>query len=449
MDDGDPCANIFLFVILILIDAFFYGFGAAVIGLNGKEVERKATEEKDKKSIKLLKIIEDPTVYVNTVQLVVSIVNIILGAVYIGSIFKGLRTVISGVILLYLLLSFGVLVPKRIAARIPEKWAYALINPVRLIMILLYPLTGLVSVTVRGILFIFGIRGNEDESDVTEEEIIDMVNEGHEQGIIQASEAKMISNIFEFGDKEAKDIMTHRNNIVAVDAATSLEDAVNFMLDGKNSRYPVYDENIDHIVGILHLKDAARFRMDEGVMNTQIGGIAELLREPYFVPQTKNIDELFREMQKNKIQMVIVVDEYGQTAGLVAMEDILEEIVGNIQDEYDEDGEHIEEKSKDEYIIEGKTPLEELEERFSICFDNEDFDTLNGYLISKLDRIPEDSEEFDVDCDGYNFRILEVSNKMITKVLVTRLPESVKSEETIDSAWQETVSDSTLEEIKE
>lgn len=449
MDDGDPCVNILLFVVLILIDAFFYGFGAAVIGLNGKEVERKATEEKDKKSIKLLKIIEDPTGYVNTVQLVVSLVNIILGAVYIGSIFKGLKTVISGVILLYLLLSFGVLVPKRIAARIPEKWAYALINPVRLIMILLYPLTGLVSVTVRGILFVFGIRGNNDENDVTEEEIIDMVNEGHEQGIIQASEAKMISNIFEFGDKEAKDIMTHRNNIVAIDAATSLVDAVNFMLDGKNSRYPVYDENIDHIVGILHLKDAARFRMDEGAMNNQVGGIAELLREPYFVPQTKNIDELFREMQKNKIQMVIVVDEYGQTAGLVAMEDILEEIVGNIQDEYDEDGEHIEEKSKDEYIIEGKTPLEELEERFSISFDNEDFDTLNGYLISKLDRIPEESEDFDVDCDGYNFKILEVSNKMITKVLVTRLPESAGSEDEADSDAQGTGNDSALEEIKE
>lgn len=449
MDDGDPCANILLFIVLILIDAFFYGFGAALIGLNGKEVERKATEEKDKKSIKLLKIIEDPTGYVNTVQLVVSLVNIILGALYIGSIFKGLRTIVSGVILLYLLLAFGVLVPKRIAARIPEKWAYALINPVRLIMTILYPLTGLVSVTVRGILFIFGIRGNNDENDVTEEEIIDMVNEGHEQGIIQASEAEMISNIFEFGDKESKDIMTHRNNIVAIDASTSLEDAVNFMLDGKNSRYPVYEENIDHIVGILHLKDAARFRMDESVMNTQIGNIPELLREPCFVTQTKNIDELFREMQKNKIQMVIVVDEYGQTAGLVAMEDILEEIVGNIQDEYDEDGEHIEEKSKDEYIIEGKTPLEELEERFSISFDNEDFDTLNGYLISKLDRIPEEAEEFDVDCDGYNFKILEVSNKMIAKVLVTRLPENAGSEETTDSAGQETVNDSALEEIKE
>ncbi|MCD7835821.1 MAG: hemolysin family protein [Lachnospiraceae bacterium] len=448
MDDGGP-ANIALFIILILIDVFFYGFGAAVMELNGKEVERRASEEKDKKSVRLLKILDNPTCYINTLQLVVSMVNIALGAIYIENTFKGAGTVLRGAALLYLLLCFGILVPKRVASRMPEKWAYAFVNPVWFIMLLLYPLTGLVSVTVRGILFLFGIRGNNDENDVTEEEIIDMVNEGHEQGLIQASEAEMISNIFEFGDKEAKDIMTHRNNIVAIDAATSLEDAINFMLEGKNSRYPVYEENIDHIVGILHLKDAARFRMEEGMLNTQLGSIAELLMEPLFVPQTKNIDELFREMQKNKLQMVIIVDEYGQTAGLIAMEDILEEIVGNIQDEYDEDGEHIEEKGKDEYIIEGKTPLEELEERLSISFDNEDFDTLNGYLISKLDRIPEEYEEFDVDCDGYNFKILEVSGKVITKVLVTRLPENTGAGEAADLQEDAVTDDSALEEIKE
>jgi len=148
-----------------------------------------------------------------------------------------------------------------------------------------------------------------------------------------------------------------------------------------------------------------------------------LLREAYFVPQTKNIDELFQEMQSQKLQMVIVVDEYGQTDGLVAMEDILEEIVGNIMDEYDEDKEYIEDKGNDEYIMEGKTPLEELEERFGIDFEDEEFATLNGFLISRLDRIPEPDEDFDVDYAGYHFKILSVENKMITSVLVTKLPE--------------------------
>ncbi len=142
------------------------------------------------------------------------------------------------------------------------------------------------------------------------------------------------------------------------------------------------------------------------------------------MPQTKNIDELFRKMQAGKQQMVIVVDEYGQTDGLVAMEDILEEIVGNILDEYDEITEHIEEKGEDEYIIEGKTPLEELEERFDISFEEEEFDTLNGFLISRLDKIPEPDEEFNVDYGGFNFKILKVENKMIQSVLVTKLPET-------------------------
>jgi len=183
--------------------------------------------------------------------------------------------------------------------------------------------------------------------------------------------------------------------------------------------YPVYLENIDHIIGILHLKDAMRMQKEGYPPQQPIKELGEVLREAYFVPQTKNIDELFKEMQSQKLQMVIVVDEYGQTDGLVAMEDILEEIVGNIMDEYDEDKEYIEDKGNDEYIIEGKTPLEELEERFHISFDDEEFETLNGFLISKLDKIPEPDEEYVVDYGGYKFEILSVEHKMIASVRVT------------------------------
>jgi putative hemolysin len=297
------------------------------------------------------------------------------------------------------------------------------ITPVFFVTRLFAPFTGLVTLTARGILRIFGIRGNAEEADVTEEEIINMVNEGHEQGVIEASEAKMISNIFELGDKEAQDIMTHRTNIVAIDGDMVLQDAITFMMEGKNSRYPVYEENLDHIVGILHLKDALRFHADAGNLNTPLRELEGLMREPVFIPQTRNIDQLFREMQAGKQQMVVVVDEYGQTDGLVAMEDILEEIVGNILDEYDEISDYIEEKGNDEYIIEGKTPLEELEERFDISFEDEAFETLNGFLISRMDKIPEPDEQFDLDFCGYHFKILSVENKMIQSVLVTKLPE--------------------------
>lgn len=463
-DDSGPTASIIFFLLLILIDVFFYGFDMAVANLNEKEIEKKAEEDKDKKSRRLLKIIENPSEYINTLQLVVNLNNVVMGAFCLGiwlstitkafralaqmsrplaelpaAVIAGAATVIALLAFLYILLTFGVLLPKKIAARIPEKWAYACITPVFVIMGILKPLTGFVTATANGILFVFGVRDNGSDNDVTEEEIIDMVIEGHEQGIIQASEAEMISNIFEFGDKEAQNIMTHRNNIDAIDGSMMLQDAIAYILEGKNSRYPVYEENIDHIIGILHLKDAMRFHREDEKLNSPVAQLEGLLREPYFVPQTKNIDELFHEMQQKKLQMVIVVDEYGQTDGLVAMEDILEEIVGNIQDEYDEDKKYIEERGEDEYVIEGTTPLEELEERFAIKFDSEEFDTLNGYLISKMDKIPEPDEEFDVDLSGYNFKILSVENKVISRVLVTKLPEEVL--EDVEKAEEQPVSE--------
>ncbi|MCM1026884.1 MAG: hemolysin family protein [Roseburia sp.] len=448
MDDSGPTASIIFFMVLILIDLFFYGFGSALGLVNEKEVERRAEEDKDKKSIRMKKMIGNPAEFVNVIQLVTTLVNVIIGAVHFGlllhSIENGLQfvaerqlklkviptevimvlaSVLSTLLLLYITLTLGVLLPKKLAARAPDRWAYFSITPVYYLVKLFSPFTGLVTATTAGILRLFGMSGKDVGTDVTEEEIISMVNEGHEQGLIQASEAEMISNIFEFDDKEAQDIMTHRKNIVAIDADTPLKDAIAFMLDGKNSRYPVYEENIDHIVGILHLKDALRFHGTVDERDIPLRKLEGLMREPVFIPQTKNIDELFREMQARKLQMVIVVDEYGQTDGLVAMEDILEEIVGNILDEYDVESAYIEEKGKDEYVIEGKTPLEELEERLGISFEEEEFDTLNGFLISRMDKIPEPDEQFELDYKGYNFKILTVGNKMIQSVLATRLTQ--------------------------
>lgn len=447
MDDGGPTASMILYVVLLLIDVFFYGFSAALDALNEKEVARRADEDKDKRSLRLRRMLDNPTDFVNTSQLVTMLVNVTIGAVNLGILLRAVQralaalarrqadaewisralvvtaAVLSTVLLLYITLTLGVLLPRKIAARVPEKWAYACVTPVLLVTRLLYPFTALASVTSNGILRLFGANASADAGDVTEEEIISMINEGHEQGVIQASEAEMISNIFEFGDKEAQDIMTHRNNIVGIDAGMTLRDAVGVMLDGTNSRYPVFEENLDHIIGILHFKDAMRYYGDESRMNRPLREQEGLLREPVFVPKTKNIDELFREMQAGKLQMVIVVDEYGQTDGLVAMEDILEEIVGNILDEYDEDSEPlIEEKGEDVYVAEGMTRLEELEDQFGISFENEEFETLNGFLISRLDRIPEPDEQFDVDYGGYNFKILKVENKMIQQVQVTKLP---------------------------
>jgi putative hemolysin len=252
-----------------------------------------------------------------------------------------------------------------------------------------------------------------------------MVNVGHEQGILQASEAEMISNIFEYGDKEAKDIMINRNNLVAIDCTVTLQEAAAFIVEAHNSRFPVYDGTIDHIVGILHLKDVMRMQMNDKMKGKPIGKIKGLLREPVFITEKRKIDDLLKLMQSEKIQMVVVIDEYGQTAGLVALEDILEEIVGNIQDEYDEESVYIKESGLDEYVIQGMTPLDELGKKLGIDFDEEPFDTVNGFVISRLEHIPEEDEEFEFEFKGYLFRILEVGDKVIQSVAVKKIEAKV------------------------
>ena len=442
MDDDGPTASIIL-CILIIINAIFYGFSAAINSLSVKDIEKKTGEVDEKKTKRLQKIIGNPIKYNNTVQLITALLNVIIGVFYMNGLHHTVNQVIRylwekkiglthvsleiigtismvaiTIVILYILLTIGILLPQKIATRMSQKWVYACVNIIYYITLLLSPFIHMVVKTAHVILHIFGAKGGAYENDVTEEEIISMVNEGHEQGIIEASEAEMISNIIELGDKEAQDIMTHRINIVGIDCEMQLKDCIDFMLAGRYSRYPVYKDNIDHIIGILHLKDVLRFYYNQN-KDGAIKDFDGLLREPYYVPQTKNLNELFKDMQSQKILMVIVVDEYGQIDGLLAMEDILEEIVGNILDEYDEETDYIKVKGKDEYIIEGKTPLEDLEERFDIEFDDEEFDTLNGFLISKMDRIPEENEEFEIDVDGYHFKILSVESKRIQSVLVT------------------------------
>lgn len=272
-----------------------------------------------------------------------------------------------------------------------------------------------------------GRRGGKPEE--VEEDILTMVSEGQEKGTIEDDEAEMISNIFALNDKEAGDIMAHRSQISAIEGEMTLQEALDYMLEGTNSRFPVYEENIDYITGILFLKDA--FRMNRIAANREMAvkDIPDLLRKALFVTETKKIDTLFREMQQKKMQMAIVIDEYGQTAGLVTMEDILEEIVGNILDEYDQEESHIHKKGRDEYVIDGMSELEELEERFGIDFEEEEFDTLNGFLISKMDRIPEENEKFSIMVGDYQFQILKVKNRRIEKVLVARKTAAKEKED--------------------
>lgn len=271
-----------------------------------------------------------------------------------------------------------------------------------------------------------GKSGNPD--DVTEEEIRLMVNEGHEQGIFKETEAEMINNIFTLDDKAAHDIMTHRKNIEAVECGTTLRRFVEFIEDKGHSRYPVYQGDIDNIIGIIHIRDVLNLVLKQNMLDMPIDKITGLIRPVPFIPETRSIDILFKNMQSQKTHMVIVVDEYGQTAGLVCMEDILEEIVGNILDEHDEEETDILPQPDGSWLIDGMADMADVCEQLQIE-DREipsDFDTLNGYLVSRIDKIPSDGETFSVSDCGYRFDILKVENKMIRSVRVTKetSPES-------------------------
>ncbi len=275
----------------------------------------------------------------------------------------------------------------------------------------------------------FGIKLHGYE-DVTEEDIMTMVNEGHEQGVLEADETEMISNIFQLGDTTAEDIMTHRTGITALDGSMKLEAALDFMLDeGINTRYPVYGEDMDDIIGILHLRDAAMLARKAEFREQEIRKVPGLLREAAFIPETKKIDSLFKEMQSEKIHMEIVVDEYGQTAGLVTMEDILEEIVGNIMDEYDEEEHYMTEREDGSWLISGLAPFDEVSEalKLSLGEDEEEYDTLNGFLTSRLDRIPAEGEKPSIDQSGWHFQVLTIGNKKIESVLAKKLLEDRKN----------------------
>ena len=257
-----------------------------------------------------------------------------------------------------------------------------------------------------------------------EEEILSMVEEGHEQGIIEETEAEMISNIFEFSDKEAKDIMTSRQKIIAVESTITVDEALKYVLENSFSRYPVYEEDIDNVIGVIHLKDlmAAYLKDPEA-------RITEVMDEPIFIHPTFNISKLLQKMQNEKIHMAIIVDEYGQTEGLVAMEDIIEEIVGNIFDEHDDEELQIRRLADGRLIVKGSAPLNELADEMDIEFPDEDIETINGFLLYKLGRLPVEHEKTEIVYEGYKFIPIRICDKMITLVKIEKSAEEVKDKE--------------------
>ncbi|SFA72303.1 putative hemolysin [Acetitomaculum ruminis DSM 5522] len=434
MDDGVSCIyGLIVYLILLILNSFFQGSAFSVSGLNESEV--KECELPEKIRLLILKYIDEPNALLDAVDIYNVLFNIYTGFLIILIIYKSIYTeksldifrfILCGLLLFIIFqminVVFSRLIPKKLSLLDEVKWCRKHIYSTHLLVLLLKPFILINTFLSNGILKIFKIDAEKLDDDVTEEDVISMVNEGHEQGSILKSEVEMIGNIFELDEKDAKDIMIHRKNIVSLDWTMSLKEAFEFIKNQPFSRYPVYEEDIDNIRGLVYFRDLALFIKKKNEYK-QLKELKHLIREVSFIPETRGLDDLFKSMQKNKKHMVVVIDEYGQTSGIVTMEDILEEIVGNIFDEYDTVEENIKQTDENKYIMNALVPIEEVEEilNISMADKDNDFETLNGFLISKLDRIPDENEHTEVEFEGYTFTILSVENNAIKMVKVEKI----------------------------
>lgn len=428
---GGPYIGSVIYFILLLVNFILAAFGSAVQTLSENVLEQES-KEGDQKAGLVLEIKERPEFFIYACwfyQVCITAAGVWL-LVKAWSRYPAWAVLIVAGLLLFL---FAKAVPQLWGKSHAEAWCRQMIAPVRGLILVSKPFTYVMAVAAHLIVRIFGVDSRTLEDEVTEDEIISMVNEGHEQGVLDEHEAEMIQNIFELDDKEAQDIMTHRKNITGISGTVNLSEAISAMVNATNSRFPVYEGDIDNIIGVLHFRDAMMFHNKNQYDNWLIRDIPGLLRPVKFIPETRSISLLFRSMQAQKMQMVIVVDEYGETAGLVTMEDILEEIVGNILDEYDEDERFIFPEEEGVWRMAGMAPLQEVEETLDIQFGEEDYDTLNGYLVYRLDRIPQEDDHSTICAKGFSFRIMEVENKTIKWVKVTRIQEELPPEQAEDS----------------
>ena len=450
--DADPgptniILKLLLLLALILVNAYFAMAEIAVISLTDAKMEKLA-EDGHKKAKLVLKLTKNPTKFLSTIQIGItlagfltsasaatSFAEMLTGAVTSKfglpeSIVSPVAVVLITLIMSYFSLVLGELVPKRIGMQIPEKVAFAVAKPLYVIAKLTSPFVKFLSLSTNGVVRLLGFDPNADEEVVTEEEIRMMVDVGGEKGVIEDDQKEMINNIFEFDDMDAGDVMTHRTDVVAADVNdTTLEEFMALAIEHGRSRIPLYDEDIDNIVGIVYIKDLLKYVGKEVKVK---GTLKNIMREPYFVPESKDCGELFKEMRLQRIQMAVVVDEYGGTAGIVTLEDIVEAVMGDIQDEYDEEEEEISKIDENTFTVEGTIDIEEIDELIGKELPEGDYETLAGFIMDELQCIPKQGEMNEVVFENVKFTVLEVEDRRIEKIKVEITPVEPEEDEDED-----------------
>ncbi len=430
-------SEILILVILILLNAFFASAEIAFISLNEAKIEKQA-KEGNKKAKNIQSMLKDPSKFLATIQIGITLAGFLSSAFASDSfasilapalnnifpnislaVWTKISIIIITLILSYFTLIFGELVPKRLAMKHYEKISFATIGIIRTISFITLPFVKFLTLSTNVVSKLFGVSGDDEET-VTEEEIRMMVDVGEEKGTIDKEEKEMINNVFEFDDKTVSEIMIPRTEIFAVDINSSISDVIEDLSeDYRYSKIPVYDNSIDEIKGIVYIKDILISQKNK---NTKIKG---LVKKAYFVSEAKPVNELFDELRKNKKQIAIVVDEYGGTAGLVTIEDILEEIVGKIYDEYDEVIEKYTKLDENTFVFDGSIALYEVEKLLNIKIPDGDYETLSGYLIEVLGRIPAENEKPIIETEKITYKVEKCKDKRILKVKACKNNEVV------------------------
>lgn len=433
--------SLLIVLFFVLVNAFFSGTEMAVITLNDAKIH-KLSEDGDRKARRVIGFIDNPGRFLATIQVGVTFAGFLSSAFAAsnfssklagilpgsGSWKEPLCTVIITLILSYFSLVLGELVPKRIAQNYPEKWSYAAAGLVKSFGAITRPFVAFLTLSTNAILRLLHIDPDDNDKSVTEEEIRMMVDVGSESGNIEDTEKEMIENIFEFNDKEVSEIMTHRKKIVSLPIDATYEETMNVARNERYTRIPVYRDTIDDIVGILHIKDLLGI---SSPTEDKPFNLNSLIREPLIVHETRKISSLFAEMKTCGMQMAVILDEYGGTMGICTIEDMLEEIVGNITDEFDDEEQEIIKLSNGDFIVAGDTTLSDLEGLLDMEIVEEDseYDTIAGLVIQLLDRVPEEREKPVVTFKNLQIRVLSVQERWISRVMIHVLPPPKADEE--------------------
>lgn len=404
-------------MILLVVFLFFSGaFSAAETALMtlSKIRIRQMVENNVKGANTIDKLIKNPSKLLSAILIGNNIVNIGASSIatslaidYFGSNGVGIAT---GIMTL-LVLIFGEITPKSLAAQNSEKISLRVAKFIYILTIIFNPLISFLTYITNYLIKLMGVKIDKKQPFITEEELKTIVNVSHEEGVLEGGEKDMINNVFEFGDTQAKDVMTPRTNMIAIEVNSSFEDIINIFKQEQFSRIPIYEDTTDNIIGILYVKDLL-FLED----NKEKFDLRKYMREPYFTYEFKPITELFEYMRTNRIHMVIVLDEYGGTEGIITIEDLIEEIVGDIEDEYDKDTNQIEVIKEDEYLVDGNIKIEDINEMIGTTIESEDFDSIGGFIIGILGRLPESGET--IEYNNIKFVVESIEKNRIIKLRI-------------------------------